>query len=68
MVESKFGGDAEKVSPSNQEDKYRPLIIPSKNDLESNMKNDSVLSHITPTIHPFLSFLPYLVDPVSVNT
>ena len=37
IVESKFGGDEEKVSPSNQEDKYRPLIIPTQNDLEYNM-------------------------------
>ena len=68
MVETKFGGDAGKVSPT-QEDKYRRPIIPSRNDVESNVNNnsfDSASSHVIPSvpINPFLTFLPFLVGPL----
>ena len=66
VVGSNFGNDAEKVK---SEDKFFPQIIPSKDDVESTV-NDSFdfASHFTPPIHPFLSFPPYLVDPMMINT
>ena len=64
VVESSFGNDAEKVK---SEDKYRPPIVPSKEDVESN-SNDSDDSASNYFTHSFLSFPPYLVDPMMINT